>query len=104
MHAASRQATGADSPKKKRKNVRKTAENLIAAAKPIHEPRIQAKSRIVRTVILTADRRARVQSKERIARIQKVWWWLVVKHQSGCGNQAPKKHANIHAYHMMHAI
>ena len=73
-HAASRQATGADSPKK-RKNVRKTAENLIAATKPIHEPQIQAKSRIVRTVILTADRRARVQSKERIARIQKVWWW-----------------------------
>jgi hypothetical protein len=78
-YARSQQESNRSRQPKKEKMYRKQLKILTAATKPIHEPRIQAKSQIVRIVILTADRSARVQSKERIAVIQKMWWWFVVE-------------------------
>ena len=59
MHTGSRKSIMSRQPKNE-----KRMENMTVATNPIHKPQIQAKSQIIRTVILKADRRARVQSKK----------------------------------------
>ena len=55
MHTGSRKRERSRQSKKW-----KCMENMTAATSPIHKPQIQAKLQIIRTVILKADRRARV--------------------------------------------